>query len=296
MINNIKFICRKYNLQPKIWKGQNFLIDKKVIDEMIAVADLKKDDVVLEVGPGLGVLTEELAKKVKKVIAIEIDRNIVRALKDILRDYKNIEIMEGDILRLNYEMNNLESGMSFLRCGLVAAPAKKTSPTPLSNYKIVANLPYSITAPFLRKFLEGGSGPKEMLLLIQKEVADRITAEPGEMSLLSVAVQFYCQPRIISYVSKKSFYPQPKVDGAIIKIERRRAALKRGAAEETFFKLFKIGFSSRRKQLRKNLSAGLKMEDNKIRQIFEELNFDFNMRAQELNVEDWIKLNEKLNY
>jgi len=274
----IKLFCQKCNLQPKSWQGQNFLIDQKVLDKIITVADLKKNDLILEVGSGFGVFPQELAKRVKKVIAVEIDKNIVRVLRDILKNYKNVEIIEGNILKI----------------------------VPPKVDKIVANIPYSITGNFLRRFLEAKSKPKEMILLIQKEVAERIVAKPGEMSLLSVAVQFYSQPEIISYVSKKSFYPQPAVDSAIIKISQIGRRFNKDLSSEEikdFFSLVRIGFSNRRKQLHNNLAVGLKIENKKIGQkisgqvkkILEDSNFNPKIRAQELCINDWLKLRKALS-
>ncbi len=282
----IKFFCQKYGLKPRSWKGQNFLVDKKVLDEIIKTADLKKGDVVLEVGPGFGVLTQELAKRVKKVIAIEIDKNINKALEDILKNYKNIEIVEGNILKFQIRNSKSEILNKFKIQNL------KQLNLP-DNYKIVANIPYSITGHFLRKFLEENPKPEKMILMVQKEVAERIVARPGKMNLLSISVQFYGQPKIISYVFKKSFYPQPEVDSAIIKISKIGQGFgKDFSLEETkeFFRIVKIGFSSPRKQLHNNLIKGLKVEGKKLKKIFEELNFDYDIRAQELTMEDWIKL------
>ncbi|TSC96175.1 MAG: 16S rRNA (adenine1518-N6/adenine1519-N6)-dimethyltransferase [Parcubacteria group bacterium Athens1014_10] len=190
-------------------------------------------------------------------------------MKDILKDYKDVEIIEGDILKLTYNQQLITH-----------------------NFKIVANIPYSITGNFLRKFLENKIKPEEMVLLVQKEVAERIAARPGKMSLLSVAVQFYSQPEIISLVSKKSFYPEPKVDSAIIRLKIKSQESR--IDEKVFFKIVKIGFSNRRKQLHNNLATGLKMNNEEIKEIFKKLNFNPKIRAQDLSVEDWIRLSEKL--
>lgn len=258
----IKSICKKYKVSPQSWKGQNFLIDQEVLEKIVTSAELKKDDTILEVGPGFGILTRELAQRVKKVIAVEIDKNLIEALKIILKDYKNVEIIEGDILKIY----NLQ----------------------FSIFKVVANIPYSITGKFLRKILESEIKPSEMVLLVQKEVAERIVAKAGEMSLLALSVQFYSQPEIIAYVSRKSFFPEPEVDSAIIKLKIKNQISK--INEKEFFRIAKIGFSSPRKQLHNNLSAGLKIADDQIKSIFNELNLNFQIRSQELSVEDWKNL------
>jgi len=274
MLDYIKSLCSKYALVPKSWQGQNFLIDQKVLDRIISVSGLKKEDIILEVGPGFGILTKELAKRVKKVITVEIEEKLVKALKNILKDYKNVEIMQGDILKI--------SNVQFL----------------IPNYKIVANIPYSITAHFLRKFLEGDAKPQEMILLVQKEVAERIIAKNKDASLLSVSVQFYGQPEIIDFVSSSSFYPEPEVDSAIIKIGKIGKGFSQNLSPEeikSFFRIVKIGFSSRRKQLHNNLSAGLRLESEKIKEIFGNLGFNQQIRAQELSIEDWVRLAKEIN-
>ncbi len=274
----VKSICKKYNVSPQSWKGQNFLIDQEVLEKIVSSAELKKDDIVLEIGPGFGILTKELAQRVKKVIAVEIDRNIIKALKDILKNYNNIEVINEDILKL-------QIAPSFAK-----ASAGKNCKLQI-GFKIVANIPYGITGKFLRKILESEIKPRDMVLLVQKEVAERIIAKAGKMSLLALAVQFYSQPEIIAYVSRKSFFPEPEVDSAIIKFKILSQAESRVKInEKEFFRIAKIGFSSPRKQLHNNLSAGLKIADSQIKSVFEELNFNFQIRAQELSVEDWKNL------
>ena len=186
-------MLEKYKIHPLKGLGQNFLVNKGAVKRVINAADIKPDEVILEVGPGLGALTKELAKKAKKVIAVEKDRKMVEILKETLKGFENIEIVQGDILKLKLQI-----------------------PKP---YKIVANLPFHLTAPVIRKFLESANTPKEMTLVVQKEVGQRICARVPDMNLLAVSVQVYAEAKIANYVSKKSFWPQPKVDAAIIKIQ-----------------------------------------------------------------------------
>ena len=215
----VKELLRKHNIRPSKRLGQNFLIDKDVLKKIIEAAELpasppaspnrgesqgwKPDDIVLEIGPGLGILTLELAKRVKQVIAIEKDRTLCQILENILKSkgINNVKVINKDVLKIASSM-------------LVSRGLK--------NYKVVANLPYYITSPVIRKFLECNETRQRymryMVLMVQKEVAQRIVARPPKMNLLAVAVQFYAQPKIIDYVSKNSFWPQPKVDSAIIKI------------------------------------------------------------------------------
>ncbi|MBL7154939.1 MAG: ribosomal RNA small subunit methyltransferase A [Candidatus Portnoybacteria bacterium] len=257
----IKNLLQQYHLRPSKRLGQNFLISQKVLQKIIQTANLSKKDIVLEIGPGLGILTQELAEEARKVIAVEKDKRMVEILKDVLRDYKNVEIIAGDILKIQ---------------GL-----------PLGGYKLVANIPYYLTSPLIRLFLESPKPPQEMILLIQKEVAQRICGRPPKMSLLAVAVQFYSQPKIISYVSKKSFWPQPKVDSAIIKISNIK---KPKNNIKKFFQIVKAGFSSPRKQLVNNLSQKLNLERQEIKTALVECRLDIQVRAENLSVEDWINL------
>ncbi|MBL7155377.1 MAG: ribosomal RNA small subunit methyltransferase A [Candidatus Portnoybacteria bacterium] len=261
----MKEILKKYKIQPSKRLGQNFLIDHGVLEEIIQAADLKLDDIVLEIGPGLGILTIELAKRVKKVIAIEKDKRMCEILKKALKNYKNVEIINKDILDVGYSTSHIK------------------------HYKLVANLPYYITSPVIRKFLEAENKPKLMILMVQKEVGQRICSQPPKMSLLSVAVQFYAKPGIISYVSKKSFYPQPKVDSAIIKIIPK---LIPKINTEGFFKLVKAGFSSKRKFLINNLSRELKIENYKLKIVFDQIELGQKLRAENLSIKDWLKLYE----
>jgi 16S rRNA (adenine1518-N6/adenine1519-N6)-dimethyltransferase len=243
----------RYKIKPIKRLGQNFLIDKQVIKKVIRAANLHSRDIVLEIGPGTGVLTQEIAKTVKKVIAVEKDPRMCKVLEKALKDFKNVEIINTDIL--NYQLQT-------------------------TNYKLIANLPFYIAAPVIRKFLEIKNPPKEMILIIQKEVAQRICAKPPKMSILAVSVQFYAKPKIISYVSKKSFYPQPKVDSAIIKIT---PCAKPSLAQnkDKFFRIVKAGFSHPRKQLVNNLPKNLNI-NKKLQQS----------RAENLSIDDWIDLSK----
>jgi 16S rRNA (adenine1518-N6/adenine1519-N6)-dimethyltransferase len=324
LVIEIKQICQKYNFKPLRKRGQNFLINPKIYAKIIEAAELKKDDIVLEIGPGLGTLTQELAKRVKKVIAVEIDKKLVEILKERLQNYHNIDIIQEDILKIKDLRPQTRT------FGSVRGRFK------IKEYKVVANLPYNITGAVLRQFLsvekcpscEAGFAPLQrdprqfvcwpqptlMVLMVQKEVGQRICAQPPKMSLLSVMVQFYAQPKIISYVSKNNFWPRPRVDSAILRIttrinadqdaDQRRyttqinadrdADKRRDLCESAFFEVVRAGFSSPRKFLLNNLvkSGLLKKEEGG--NFFQELNFNPKIRAQELSVEDWIKLYNKM--
>lgn len=268
----VEEICRKYDIKPTKDKGQNFLLNQEVINSIISASAVNKYDQVIEIGPGLGILTEKLVKNAKFVIAVELDLKIFRFLKAKFLDVKNLKLVQDDILKLN--INDLVSG----------------------DYKIVANLPYNITSFFLKKFLTAPNKPKDLTLLLQKEVAERICAKPGAMSLLAISVQLYGEPEIIEVVDRKDFWPSPKVDSAIIKISaiKNQVAVDNffsgGVTEKFFWQIVKIGFASKRKQLHNNLASGLKIPSMEVKKILNQANFDEKTRAQSLGVDDWLKL------
>jgi 16S rRNA (adenine1518-N6/adenine1519-N6)-dimethyltransferase len=264
---HLQKLCRIYHLTPSKKYGQNFLIDPAIIEIILEVAELSSSDTVLEVGPGLGVLTEKLAPRVQTVFAFEIEKKLQSYWEKRQKELQNIHIIWGNVLR---EIEHL--------------------PWPVEKYKVVANLPYQITSAVIRLFLEHTVFPNMMVLMVQKEVAERICAEPGQMSLLSVAVQLYSHPEYVQTVPRTAFWPSPQVDSAIIKLIPHKNALKK---ENTFqlFNLVKAGFSSRRKVLRRNLENFLGKEyREKVAKAFESLNLASEVRAQELSVEQWIKL------
>ena len=248
------------SIKPIKHFGQNFLINKKTILDVIKGAGLLETDIVLEIGPGKGALTKELIKKVKKVIAVEKDQRLVDFLKEDLKDFNNIEIIHKNILDIS--------------------PA-------YAKYKIVANIPFYITAPVIRKFLEIENPPKEMTLIVQKEVAQRICAKPPRMSILAVSVQFYADTKILSYISKRSFRPTPKVDSAIIKITPKK---KPEVDPEKFFKIVKAGFSQPRKQLINNLSSKLKINKKELGFLLLNRGIKPTQRAETLSINDWLDL------
>lgn len=275
-LTTIKSLCKKYDVRPSKEFGQNFLIDGEVLETMVQAADLKKDDVVLEIGPGFGVLTTELAERVGRVVAVEADRRLVGILREVVADFKNVEIIESDILK--FQISDLRF--------------------PNYGYKVVANLPYQITSAALRKFLENESRPSEIIVMVQKEVAERICAPAGEMSLLSLSVQFYGQPEIVATVPRRAFWPEPEVDSAILKIFNIQEVSEKNKKEispENFFRLAKIGFSARRKQLQNNLAGGLRLSNKTVQDILVKLGFDQRIRAQDLSIEDWIRLINNLS-
>ena len=265
LLQETKQLCDLYHIKPARSKGQNFLINEEVYDKVVESANLNKNDVVLEVGPGLGFLTAKLAQNVKKVIAVELDDKLASALQTGLdsRGVKNVEVKNENILDINSKFK-------------------------IQNYKIVANLPYNITSVFLRKVFESEQKLSLMVLMLQKEVAERIVAKLGKMSMLAVSVQFYSEGEIIQYVPKEDFWPQPEVDSAIIKLKIKNEKLK--VNEKDFFRLVKFGFSSKRKMLKNNLSGGYHISQTEAEEKIKKAGFNPKIRAQELSVIDWIKL------
>ena len=269
----VKEILTEYKTVPSKGMGQNFLVNKGALEKIIKSADLKKEDVVLEVGPGIGTLTQELAKSVSKVIAIEKDKKMIEILKETLKEFKNVEIIQGDILKTNIELPK--------------------------QYKLVANIPYYLTSPLIRKFLENPPNqnqPEEIILMVHKEVAQRICANPKNMSILAVSVQFYAKAKIIFYVKKENFWPKPKVDSAIIKITPQK--LSPSVSVELFFKIVKAGFSQPRKQIGNNLLAlsllngpkMLKLDKQQINLWLLKNKINPTQRAETLSVDNWISL------
>lgn len=265
----IKNILSKYDTKPSKGLGQNFLIDKNVLRKIIEASDIKSSDTILEVGPGIGTLTQELAEKAERIIAVEKSKTMIEILKETVKDYKNIEVIDEDILKFESE---------------------------ITNYKLIANIPYYLTSPLIRKFLETNNPPEFMVLMLQKEVAQRICAKPSDMSLLAVSVQFYAEAKIISYVSKNCFWPAPKIDSAIIKITPLIDKNKKQIDIDLFFKVVKAGFSQPRKQLGNNLSKILKIERKKIDEWLLKNNLKSNQRAETLSTEDWKKLSENFPF
>ncbi len=266
----IKNLLKKYGARPSKGLGQNFLIDKAVIKKIIKEARLQAKDIVLEIGPGIGTLTQEIAEKARLVIAVEKDLKMCQILRNLLEcwNVRNVRVVEDDILKINPSSYKLQA----------------------VSYKIVANLPFYLTAPAIRKFLETKFPPELMILVVQKEVAQRICAKPPDMNLLSVSVQFYARPKIIGYVSKKSFWPKPKVDGAILRIAPLIRADKKLNNTNLFFKIVKAGFSQPRKQLANNLSKKLELDKERVKSWLLKNNIQPAQRAETLTIKDWINL------
>jgi 16S rRNA (adenine1518-N6/adenine1519-N6)-dimethyltransferase len=260
---------RQSGLKPRKGLGQHFLIDGEVLEVILSAAQVTPEDIIVEVGPGLGILTEALAKKAGGVIAVELDDRLAALLKKTLASFKNVNVINDDVLNIQPE--------ELLK--------RQESP----DYKVVANLPYYITSPVLRHFLTASAKPQMMIVMVQAEVAQAIAAKPGDMSLLSVSVQFYGKPEIISRVPAQSFYPAPEVDSALLRIAlypQPAVAVDEGG----FFELVRAGFSAPRKQLANSLAQGLGLPKDMVLPLLEKAEIDGERRAETLNLEEWARL------
>jgi 16S rRNA (adenine1518-N6/adenine1519-N6)-dimethyltransferase len=254
--------------------GQNFLKDETVIEQILVTADIGPDDQVFEIGPGTGVLTGALKSRAKQVVAMELDHELVERLTKHFEASQGVSILEGNILDVN--LNEVLSQAEF----------------ETGKYKVVANIPYYITAPIIRTLLSLESAPKSLTLMVQKEVAERMTAAPGDMSLLSIMVQYYSDARITFLVPREVFDPVPKVDSAVVQlIPKRRYDAER---DRKLFRIARAGFAARRKTLVNNLVSSFRLEKQKVESILESCELRSDVRAQALSVSDWEQLQAKL--
>jgi 16S rRNA (adenine1518-N6/adenine1519-N6)-dimethyltransferase len=268
-------LLRKFDLRAKKGLGQHFLIDDNVLEAILTAAELSPTDTVIEVGPGLGLMTAELARRAGWVIAIELDNRLADILKKTL-SHDNIVILNEDILGTDP--------------GALLQGRAPPFPPSLSLYKVVANLPYYITSPVLRHFLEASVKPEVMVVMVQKEVAKAIVAEAGQRSVLSISVQFYGKPSIVTYVPAGAFYPAPEVDSAIVKIDVYRQSPVAVDNVEGFFKLVRAGFTAARKQVANSLSQGLGLPKSDVLDLLEKAGIDPRRRAETFTLEEWARL------
>ena len=264
-------LLKRYRLHAHKGLGQNFLQDPFALEAIVTAAEIQPTDTVLEIGPGLGSLTRYLAASARNVIAVELDENLIPPLKDVLAPYQNVYIIHGDILKLS--------------------PKDVINQ---NNYFVVANIPYYITSAVIRHLLEGESKPRRIVLTIQKEVAKRICAEPGDMSLLALSVQVYGAPRIAAHIPAEAFFPVPKVDSAVLVVNIFPFPLIKEELLDSFFKLIKAGFSQKRKTLRNSLSSGLHISPTNAAEFLTRAGIDPQRRAETLSIEEWEQLRETI--
>ncbi|MBU1092655.1 ribosomal RNA small subunit methyltransferase A [Patescibacteria group bacterium] len=268
-IGTVRRILQEYQTIAQKRLGQHFLVSSDVLDNIITAAKLTPKDKVLEIGPGFGTLTRALAQKAYRVVAVEKDTAMIKACRGINADLTNIQIIEGNALALSKQFFQQYF--------------------PKTNYKLVANLPYYLTSAIIRFFLNGSHRPDMMVLMVQKEVAERIVATPPDANLLSVAVQFYGAPEIVTIVPKQNFWPMPKVDSAVIRITPYKKP-HANIEDNKFFRLVKAGFGERRKQIHNSLAGGLHLAPSIIEKVLAKSGIEPTRRAQTLNLKEWIKL------
>lgn len=296
-LHRAKSLLRRIGKRPSKGLGQHFLVNTGVLNKILAASQLDAQDTVIEVGPGLGILTQELARRVARVIAVELDATLAEFLSESLAAYQNTTIVQADILRLD-PATLLQTEQGELENRSAERPALQMDQSPDTpmfrrqdqiRYKVVADLPYNIAAPVLRHFLEAPARPDLLVVMVQQEVARRMTAKPGEMSRLSLGVQLYGRPIIVEKVAPRSFYPVPKVNSAIVRIE----VFPKPAVDippDELFRVVRAGFSQPRKQLRNTLGAGLGLGTVKVEALLVEAGIDPQRRPQTLLLEEWAAL------
>lgn len=275
-LEELKFLLSQYHLTPNKVRGQNFLISNEVLADILQAADLKSSDLVLEVGPGLGALTTQLLARARQVVAFEVDKNLENLLNHLVKLNKNLDLHWQDILSLKERQ---------WQDILLEQKAK--------DYKIVANIPYYLTGKFINQFLSFKNPPQSMTLMVQREVAERVEAKDAKNSLLSLAVAFYGRAQIVRLVPKNNFFPVPKVDSAILKIDQIKPWTYK-AEEKLVWQLIKRGMAHKRKKLFNNLLSDPGIAKEQLEKIFMSLKIDQNARAEDLDKELWLKLAGKI--
>lgn len=264
---NAAAVLKRYGLRADKRLGQNFLQDHFALEKIANAAEIQPDDCVLEIGPGLGSLTRYLAVSARQVTAVELDPDLLPPLKAVLTPHPNVRIVHGDILELK-----------------IADLVDQT------GYIVAANIPYNITSAIIRHLLESDPKPRRIVLTVQKEVAERICAAPGDLSLLALSVQVYGKPSIEAKIPAGSFHPAPNVDSAILRIDIYDQPLIPNELLPVFFKLIKAGFSQKRKTLRNSLSSGLHIKPQDTEALLNKAGIDPMRRAETLSIEEWNKL------
>ena len=271
-----KFIMKKYNITANKNYGQNFLIDENIVNDIITGAQVNKDDLIIEIGPGLGTLTSLLLEKAGKVICVELDKKMINVLKERFILYNNFELLNNDILKV--DLNKLIS----------------ESKTNLKNVKVVANLPYYITTPIIMKLLEDKLDLTSITVMVQKEVAERLAGIHGgkEIGSITYSINYYTNPEIIINVPRNSFIPTPNVDSAVIKFDILKEPKIKVSNEELFFKVIKFSFLQKRKTLINSLSNSGLVSKESLEKILNDLNIDLKIRAEQLTLEQFGKISD----
>jgi len=266
---NVFAVLKRHGLRADKSLGQNFLQDPFALEAIASAAEIKATDTVLEIGPGLGSLTRYLAASAKQVVAVELDIDLLAPLRAVLAPYPNVRVVHGDILKLSPQKLITEK-----------------------DYLVAANIPYYITSAVIRHLLESDQKPRRIVLTVQKEVAERICAKSGDMSLLALSVQIYGLPQIAARIPANAFFPEPKVDSAVLCVDIYPSPLIKAEFLGSFFRLIKAGFSQKRKTLRNSLSSGLHITTTASEELLKKANIDPMRRAETLSIEEWQTLCE----
>jgi len=267
----VRQLLNRYHLTPSKGLGQNFLVDDEILSEIVRIAEIPADSTVLEIGPGLGGLTRYLAEAADDVVAVELDRRMIPPLKEVLKEYDHVRIIQGDILEIDPD-------------SLIVDPA----------YSVVANIPYYITSAVIRHLLNAKTKPRRIVLTVQKEVAQRICAQPGDLSLLALSVQIFGSVSIPLTIPADAFFPQPKVDSSVVKIDVYTEPLVSVAELDDFFRLAKAGFGQKRKTLRNSLSSDLRLSTSEVETALAKAGIDPMRRAETVSIEEWKRLVESV--
>jgi 16S rRNA (adenine1518-N6/adenine1519-N6)-dimethyltransferase len=273
MASSIPALLRAHNIRPRKELGQNFLSDPAILDRIVSAAELTPQDRVVEIGAGLGSLTRPLATRAGHVVAVELDERLIELLHHQVADLPNVDIVHANVLDM-VDLHLAHMG-----------------------YKVVGNLPYSITSAVLRHFLEKEPRPSLMVVTVQREVAQRIVAGPGDMSLLALSVQLYGLPRIVARIKAGAFYPPPKVDSAVVRIDvspEPTIPLPQGIDDRALFRTARAGFGQKRKTLRNSLSAGLAITPTAVEEALQRAAVNPGRRPETLSLEEWARVTEEL--
>ncbi|GAC1413409.1 MAG: 16S rRNA (adenine(1518)-N(6)/adenine(1519)-N(6)) -dimethyltransferase RsmA [Candidatus Doudnabacteria bacterium] len=279
--SDIKSFLSRYGFKPNHLLGQNFLLNHLTLEKIVAAAEIKTEDEVMEIGSGIGNLTKLISEEAHFVLAVEMDKRYFPILKDQLGDHlqshtktpkskANVSLVFDDVMRFNFQ--------DLLKPG----------------YKVVANIPYYITGKIVEMLLAAKNKPSKLVLLMQKEVAERIVAPVGELSILAISVQLFAEPKIIDIVPKEDFYPTPKVDSAILVLDILEKP-KYDVDQKKFFKIVKAAFAGKRKQIHNTLKNNLKLSAEEVNEILKKGNINYKARPQELSLEQWHYLYQSLD-
>jgi 16S rRNA (adenine1518-N6/adenine1519-N6)-dimethyltransferase len=271
-IEQLKSLLRHHKLSPNKTLGQNFLLDDFVLQDIVDAAGIKPGEAVLEIGPGIATLTKRLLDKADFVLAVEKDPKFLPLLRAVKKEHKNLRYEISDILSFDFQ----------------------TELADFKKYRVVANIPYYITGKIIQLFLKAIHKPQSITLLVQKEVAHNISAQPGQLNLLAISVQLYGEPKLIQTVPARAFYPAPKVDSAVVHIDLSRGPRYQVADEQKLFRILRATFTGKRKQLHNTLTNNLHLPKQQVEQVLKQLKIEPQMRPQQLTIEQWLKLADAL--